>query len=151
MAKGTDGNALGALLTRNLSRIEPRINAISPHINESGAKLQNAFPSEWLQVVEAQPLRLARRRPWACRELEHGGPGRDPRRHITPSSPAIARGVESGWHRSVGEFRKPGLDLSGDVLHVRNPEVVKRVNGVTKGGPDSSSVAPLLWYPDQSL
>ena len=64
--------------------------------------------------------------------------------YITPSSPAMARGVESGWHRSDGEFPKLGLDLSGDVFHVRNPEVVKRVKGVTKGGVDSSGGVPLL-------
>ena len=55
MAERKDGNVLGALLPRNLSRIESRINAISARINESGANLQNAFPSEWLQLVEATP------------------------------------------------------------------------------------------------
>ena len=62
---------------------------------------------------------------------------------MRPSSLALAQGLDAGGKRVLSEFKKLGLDLTGEVFDVRNPEavtwtagesatLVKRVNENTR-------------------
>ena len=62
---------------------------------------------------------------------------------LRPSSLALAQGLDAGGKRVLSEFKKLGLDLTGEVFDVRNPEavtwtagesatLVKRVNENTR-------------------
>ena len=62
---------------------------------------------------------------------------------LRPTSLALAQGLDAGGKRVLSEFKKLGLDLTGEVFDVRNPEavtwtagesatLVKRVNEQTR-------------------